>query len=133
MQYYFLFFLKILFIALASVAQWIERWRVDQRVAGSIPSLGTCLVVGQIPSRGHARGTHTLMFLSLSFSLPLWLKVNKRNILFKKDFIYFIFRERGQEGERGGERHRCVSETSTDCLSYTFQPGLARNPGKDPD
>ena len=28
-------------------------------------------VVGQVPSRGHARGNHTLLFLSLSFSLPL--------------------------------------------------------------
>ena len=27
-------------------------------------------VVGQVPSRGYVRGIHTLMFLSLSFSLP---------------------------------------------------------------
>ena len=27
-------------------------------------------VAGQVPSRGHVRGNHTLMFLSLSFSLP---------------------------------------------------------------
>ena len=30
-------------MALASVAQWIEFWPVNQRVAGSIPSQGTCL------------------------------------------------------------------------------------------
>ena len=29
--------------ALASVAQWIECWPVNQRVAGWIPSQGTCL------------------------------------------------------------------------------------------
>ena len=35
-------------------------------------------VAGQVPSRGHARGSPTLMFLSLFFSLPsLSLKVNK--------------------------------------------------------
>ena len=29
--------------ALAGVAQWVEHWSVNQRVAGSIPSHGTCL------------------------------------------------------------------------------------------
>ena len=29
--------------ALACLAQWIECWPVNQRVAGSIPSQGTCL------------------------------------------------------------------------------------------
>ena len=29
--------------ALVGVAQWIEGWPVNQRVAGSIPSEGTCL------------------------------------------------------------------------------------------
>ena len=33
-------------------------------------------VAGQVPSRGHARGNHTLMFLSLSFSLPSPLSKN---------------------------------------------------------
>ena len=31
------------FIALAGVAQWIERGPANQRVAGWIPSQGTCL------------------------------------------------------------------------------------------
>ena len=39
-------------IALAGVAQWIERWSVNQRVAGSIPSQGTCPAVGHVPSKG---------------------------------------------------------------------------------
>ena len=32
--------LKIFIVALAGVAQWIECWPVNQRVAGLIPSLG---------------------------------------------------------------------------------------------
>ena len=31
------------YMALAGVAQWIEHQPADQRVAGSIPSQGTCL------------------------------------------------------------------------------------------
>ena len=33
-------------------------------------------VVGQVPSAGSAKGNHTLMFLSLSFSLPFPLSKN---------------------------------------------------------
>ena len=51
--------------ALAAVAQWTEHWPPDQRVIGLIPSQGTCLGCGRVPSGGHARGNHTLMFLSL--------------------------------------------------------------------
>ena len=39
----FLAFKSIGIIALAGVAQWIEPWPVNQRVAGSILSQGTCL------------------------------------------------------------------------------------------
>ena len=63
--------------ALAGVAQWIECRPENQRVAGSIPSQGTCLGY-HVPGRGHVRGNHTLMFLSLpSSSLPHSLKINK--------------------------------------------------------
>ena len=41
-----LFFLKNSTLALAGVAQWIEHWPVNQRVACSIPSQGTCLGCG---------------------------------------------------------------------------------------
>ena len=34
-------------------------------------------VAGQVPSREHSRGNHTLIFLSLSFSLPPILSKNK--------------------------------------------------------
>ena len=65
--------------ALAGVAQWIERPPSNQRVAGSIPSQGTCLGCRPGPSEGHMRGNHTLMFLSFSFSLPSPLSKNKIN------------------------------------------------------
>ena len=60
-------------LALAVVAQWIERQPVNQRVTGSIPSQDTCLGCGQVPSWGHMRGNHTWMFPSLSFSFPYTL------------------------------------------------------------
>ena len=34
---------KISFVALAGIAQWIERRPANQKVSGSIPSQGTCL------------------------------------------------------------------------------------------
>ena len=56
-------------LTLAGMAPWIECWPMNQRVAGLIPSQGTCLGCWPGPSRGCMRGTHTLMFLSLSFHL----------------------------------------------------------------
>ena len=49
--------------ALAGVAQWIECWPVNQRVTGSIPSLGTCLGCG-----AHERQSH--VDISLLLFLP---------------------------------------------------------------
>ena len=42
-----------------------------------------------------------------------------------KRFYLFIFRERGREGERQGEKHGCVREASVDGLSQTpnWRPG----------
>ena len=55
-------------MALAGVAQWIECWPADQRVASSIPSQGTCLGCGPDPQRGaHERQAH------IDVSLPLFL------------------------------------------------------------
>ena len=48
-------------------------------------------VAGQVPSRGCMRGNHTLMFLSLSPSLSLCLKINKSN--HKKICTLFSFRD----------------------------------------
>ena len=60
-------------VALAGVAQWIER---GLRTKGSLvqfPVRAQAWVVGQVPSGGHMRGNHTLMFLphSSSFLSPL--------------------------------------------------------------
>ena len=43
-------------------------------------------------------------------------------IIFKR-FYLFIFRERGREGEWGGEKHQCETGTSTGCLLQLHQPG----------
>ena len=65
------------FPVLAGVAQWIEHWPANQKVAGSIPSQGTCLGCGPGPQWGtYERQQH--IDVSLSPSLPpLSLKVNK--------------------------------------------------------
>ena len=47
-------------------------------------------VVGQVPSRGHVESNHTLMFLSLSFSLPSPLSKNKL-IKSLKNNIFYLF------------------------------------------
>ena len=39
-------------IALAGVAQWIKRWPLNQKVAGSILGWGTCLDCGPGPRLG---------------------------------------------------------------------------------
>ena len=62
--------------ALAGVAPWIECWSVNQKAAGSIPSQGTCLVVGQVSTWGRARDNqlfllHTDVPLPLSLPSPL--------------------------------------------------------------
>ena len=56
---------NIIVSTLAGVAQWIECWPADQRVASSIPGQGTCLCCRPGPWQGRVRGGHTLMFLSL--------------------------------------------------------------------
>ena len=64
--------------ALAGVAQWIEHWPVNQRVAGSIPSQDTCLGFRTGPWLGvRKRQPHT--DVSLPLFLPPFpsLKINK--------------------------------------------------------
>ena len=66
--------------ALAGVAQWIECWPMNQRVAGSIPSQGTCLCCGPGPQWGrgmHERQPHIDVSLPLFPSFPLSLKINE--------------------------------------------------------
>ena len=63
--------------ALAVVAQWIEHELQTKGLLIWFPVRAYTCVVGQVPSGGHVRGNHTLMFLSLSFSLPSPLSKNK--------------------------------------------------------
>ena len=67
---------------------WLRGLSVSLQTKGSpvqMPVRAPAWVAGQVPSRGHTRDNHTLMFLSLSPSLPSCLsKINK--ILKKKYF-----------------------------------------------
>ena len=75
--------------ALAGVAQWTECLPANQRVAGLIPSQGTCMDYRPGPQLGCARGNHTLMFLSLPFSLPSSLSLKKKK---KSQLLSYIAR-----------------------------------------
>ena len=68
----------LLNLAPAGVAQWIDHWPANQRVASSIPSQGTCLGCGPGPQWGALeRQPHT--DVSLPLFLPPFpsLKINK--------------------------------------------------------
>ena len=76
--------LKKRLTALAGVAQWIEHQSVNQKVAGSIPSQGTCLGCGPGPQLGACERqpinvslTHWSFPPFLSPSLLFYLKINK--------------------------------------------------------
>ena len=59
---------------------WLSGLSTGLRTKGSpvrFPVRAHAWVVGQVPSRGYVRGNHTLMFVSLSFSLPSPLSKNK--------------------------------------------------------
>ena len=56
--------------ARAGVAQWIEHRPVNQRVAGSIPSQGTCLGCGPGPQLGAREGQPHIDVSLLLFLLP---------------------------------------------------------------
>ena len=63
-------FKKSLYSVLADVAQWIEPRLQTKGSLVWFPVRAHAWVVVQVPSGGHMWGNHTLMFLSLSFSLP---------------------------------------------------------------
>ena len=71
-------------IALAGVAQCIEHGLWIKVFSVWFPIGAHAWVVGQVPSGGNVRGNHTLMFLSLSFSLTSPLSKNKKKKTFKK-------------------------------------------------
>ena len=62
--------LKIVDSALAGVAQLIEFGLQTTGLPVRFPVRARVWVAGQVPNGGHIRGSHTVMFLSLSFSLP---------------------------------------------------------------
>ena len=85
---------------LAGVAQRIERWPANRRVAGWIPSQGMRLGCGPGPQLGarEKRAIRASMFLSLFLSLPSPLSKNKyiksfKNILkiMYSGQSYFLF------------------------------------------
>ena len=62
---------------LPGVAQWIEHGLQTKGSPVLSPVRAHVWVAGQVPSRGHTRGNHTLMLLSLSFSVLSPLSKNK--------------------------------------------------------
>ena len=85
--------------ALACVAQWTECRPENQRVAGSIPSQGTCLGCGLGPQCGvHERQPHIGVSLPL-FLLPFpSLKINKYNLKKNKNIERNTTEIIGQDG-----------------------------------
>ena len=57
-------------LALAGVAQWIERWSANQGVAGLIPSQGTCLRCRPAPQLGARERQPHIDVSLLSLSIP---------------------------------------------------------------
>ena len=83
-----LYFLHGIFVRMKWSSQpwlvWFSGLSAGLRSKGSsvrFPVRAHAWVSGQVPSWGHERGNHTLMFLSLSPFLPLCLKINN---IFKK-------------------------------------------------
>ena len=76
-------FIKNVNGVLAGVVQWIECQPANQRVAGSIPSQGSCLGCGPCPQQGvHKRQPH--IDVSFLFPLPSPLSKNKKIKSLKK-------------------------------------------------
>ena len=76
-----LFIIKLsLIITILAWLVWLRGLSASLRSKGSLvlfPVRTHAWVVSQAPSGGRTRGNHTLMFLSLSFSLSTTLKLNK--------------------------------------------------------
>ena len=55
------------------VAQWVGCVPTNWKVTCSIPSQGTCLVAGQVPSWEHVRGNQSMFLSLIDVSLPFSL------------------------------------------------------------
>ena len=71
---------------------------------------------------------HFLKFEYSDFSLKHMMLVCNRFIINIFLRFYLFISERGREGEREGEKHQCVRETSISCLSCTTNRGLGPKP-----
>ena len=63
--------------ALAGVPEWVDHGLWTKGPPARFPVMAHAWVAGQVPSGGHVRGNHTLMFLSLSYSLLSLFSKNK--------------------------------------------------------
>ena len=61
---------------------------------------------------------YLLAFCMFSFEKRLFRYFAHFYVILKR-FYLFIFRERGREGEREGEKHWCARETLIGCLLHT--------------
>ena len=83
--------LKLIGLALAGVAQWIECQPVDQRVTGSILSQGTCLGCGPGPQMGTCERQLMGFSPSLTPFLLLFPKINFKKLTgLKHNQFYYI-------------------------------------------
>ena len=89
-EYHFIITYKIMNLALAGVAQWIECRPANQRIAGLIPSQGTCLGCGPGPELGALeRQPHSdvsLLLFLLPFPSPL-SKNKFKNLRKKRKYL----------------------------------------------
>ena len=102
-------------------------------------SLSLCFVWWSSPGSTHRvcsrrvdgiLGRHLFKSLSLVGNKWTSFHINSLLCIFKYldsflRFYLFTFRERGREGEREGEKNRCVRDTSIGCLPYAPDWGSA--------
>ena len=74
-------------------------------------------------------GKSLVLYVIESSTVSVYMFSKYFYILFFLRFYLFIFRGKGREGEREGEKHQCAGETSICCLLHTPNQDLAENPG----
>ena len=67
-------------------------------------------------------------FLQSGFPLLPLSIIFHSNLFFPQRFYLFIFRERGREGEREGEKHQCARETLIGCSLHALSQRPAEYP-----